>query len=156
MTSVLNGQHDVQTFEPPTGDTRLVFTPARTAPGVLDGCWWPRTHDLSKELPTVLAAVASRLGAVVARISASASLWDATPEHISAGNQVVDVAWFRACDAHTIRLLTGGSAHLDLLVIPPETTADTATAALTMVARGQTADALHAIGTGTISSPCLR
>jgi hypothetical protein len=156
MTSVLDGRHDAPPSEPPAGDTRLVFIPARFSPSLLDGGWWPRTHDLSTELPTVLAAVAGRLGAAVARISVSASLWDATPEHIRAGAQVVDVAWFRACDAHTIRLLTGGSSHLDLLVIPPETVADTAAAALTMVARGDTIDALHAIGSGTVSSPCLR
>lgn len=56
--------------------------------------------------------------------------WDATPDKIGVGDREVQVAWFRAHDAHTIRLLGGDAWHADLLVIPPETPADIAAGAL--------------------------
>jgi hypothetical protein len=153
MTSVLEGGRAVPVSESAATNGRLVFTPSAGIQGVLGGGWWPRTHDLSEELPAVLAAVASRYGAVVARISLSATFWDATPEHIGVGDRVVQLAWFRARDAHTVRLLGGGFWHLDLLVIPPDTAADAAAAVLALVASGETVAALHTIATGAADSP---
>jgi len=155
MTSILHGPLDVPVSEPGAAAGRLVFTPATGIRGALDGGWWPRTRHLSKELPALLAAVASRFGVVVGRISLSATVWDATPEHIGAGDRVVQVAWFRARDAHTIRLLGGDFWHLDLLVIPPDTAADAAAAALALVAKGETVGALHAITTATWRNAAL-
>jgi uncharacterized protein DUF5994 len=123
----------------------LVFTRASGAHRVLDGGWWPRTRILSEELPGLLAVVESRFGVVIARISLSATAWDATPERIIVGDRVVQVAWFRACDAHTIRLIGGEFWHLDLLEIEPDTTADAAGAALRLVAHAHTIGALHTI-----------
>jgi len=61
-----------------TAGVRLVSTHLRCAQSVLDGGWWPRTRDVSKELPALLTAVGSRFGVVVARVSLSATVWDAT------------------------------------------------------------------------------
>jgi hypothetical protein len=74
--------------------------------------------DVSKELSGLLSVVGGRFGLVVARVSLSAPVWDATPEQISVGARVVRVAWFRARDAHMIRLLGGRFWHGGLLVIP--------------------------------------
>ena len=105
--------------DPGTAEVRLVFTHLRGAQSVMDGGWWPRTRDVSKELPALLTAVGSRFGVVVARVSLSATVWDATPEQISVGDRIVQVAWFRAPEARTIRLLGDRFWHVDLLVIPP-------------------------------------
>ena len=117
-------------------DGRLVFTSPRAPQGVLDGGWWPRSRDLSQELPGLLAAVASRFGVVVVRVSLSATVWDATPEQVAVGDRVVQVAWFRVRDARTIRLLGDHFWHLDLLVIPAGTAADAAGRALALAASG--------------------
>lgn len=141
---VLDDRRGIPVPDAGAADPRLVFTSVPRTEGVLDGGWWPHTRDLSEELPALLAAVASRFGAV-ARVSLSATVWDATPQEITACDRVVAVAWFRACDAHTIRLLGGQSWHLDLLVIPSDTAADTAATALALVATRHTIAALHAI-----------
>ena len=63
----------------------------------------------------------------------------------------------RAFDADTIRLLGNEHWHLDMLVIPPDTAADTAAAALSGVTLGHSVAALHAILTrgDHIPGPCL-
>jgi hypothetical protein len=126
-------------------DGRLVFTSPCAQQGVLDGGWWPRSRDLSQELPALLAAVASRFGVVVARVSLSATVWDATPEQVAVGDRVVQVAWFRVRDARTIRLLGEHFRHLDLLVIPAGTDADAAGRALALMANGDSVAAVAAI-----------
>jgi hypothetical protein len=64
--------------------------------------------------------------------------------------------WFRACDAHTIRLVGTGSWHLDVLVIPPDTAAATAAVAMAGVARRDTVTALHSILVGAVSPSWTR
>jgi hypothetical protein len=46
------------------------------------------------------------------------------------------VGWFRALDADTIALTTTRRDRITLLVVPPETTADSAAIALAMAALG--------------------
>ena len=108
MTSALDGGHGSPVTNATFANPRLVYTPTSCAEGVLDGAWWPHTRVLSEELPPLLAAVASRFGPV-ARISLNTTAWDATPQDITCGDGVVQVAWYRSCDADTIRLL--GSEH---------------------------------------------
>ncbi|HEY0452486.1 DUF5994 family protein [Actinophytocola sp.] len=36
--------------------------PTTGTPGFVDGAWWPRSRDVSAELPTLLPALAVRLG----------------------------------------------------------------------------------------------
>ena len=136
-------------------DPRLVFTPTPRVEGALDGGWWPHTRNLSEELPGLLAAVTSRFGPV-ARISLNALNWDVLAEEIPAGDRVVQLVWFRACDAHTIRLVGTGSWHLDVLVIPPDTAAATAAVAMAGVARRDTVTALHSILVGAVSPSWTR
>jgi len=131
-------------------ELRLVFGPTPRVEGLLDGGWWPHTRNLAVELPELLAAVTSKFGPV-ARISLNTSAWDALPEEISAGDRVVQLVWFRACDAHTVRLVGTRAWHLDLLVIAPETAADTAAAAMAGAARRDTITTLHLILAGAHS-----
>jgi len=49
---------------PPATEPRLRLKPAAPAMGHVDGAWWPRTRDLTAELPALLAAVAARLGRI--------------------------------------------------------------------------------------------
>jgi hypothetical protein len=155
MTSGHNDRRATSVPAAGAPDLRLVFGPTPRAEGVLDGGWWPHTRNLAEELPGLLAAVTSRFGPV-ARISLNVLAWDALPQEIPAGDRVVQLAWFRACDAHTVRLVGTGAWHLDLLVIPPDTAAVTATAAMAGVARRDTITALHSILAGAISPSWTR
>jgi hypothetical protein len=156
MTSALESGHGSRVSSAAFANPRLVFTPTPRAEGVLDGAWWPHTRVPSEELPPLLAAVASRLGPV-ARVSLNTTAWDATPHDITCGDGVVQVAWYRSCDADTIRLLGSEHWHLDVLVIPADTPADTAAAALSGATRGHSVAALHSILTcgDHIPGPCL-
>lgn len=134
--SVLDRPHSISDHgaESTRSDSRLVFPPSPTAHGVLDGGWWPRTRDPAAELPALVAAVADRLG-VVSRIALNADAWDTRPQRVkTAGPRVVRLDWFGAWDAHTIRLIGCDSAHLDLLMIPPDTATVLALVCLGMVA----------------------
>ena len=104
----------------------------------------------------MLTAVGSRFGVVVAGVSLSATVWDATPEQISVGDRIVQVAWFRAPEARTIRLLGDRFWHVDLLVIPPDTAADAARAALALVAAGDGVGALRTLSGVAAGSSCGR
>jgi hypothetical protein len=101
----------------------------------------------------LLTAVGSRFGAVVARVSLSATVWDATPEQISVGDRIVQVVWVWAPEARTIRLLGDRFWHVDLLVIPPDTAADARAA---LVAAGDGVCALRAISGVAAGSSCGR
>ena len=156
MTSVLDDDHTVPTSSAVLANPRVVFTPTPRAEGLLDGAWWPRTRVPSQELPALLAAVASKIGHVV-RVSLNMTDWDTTPQEMTSSDGVVQLVWYRACDAHTIRILGGEHSHFDVLVIPPDTAADTAAAALAGVARQHTVAALHAILAPErhLPTPCL-
>ena len=103
----LSDRSGIRVFDPGVAGVRLVFTGLRGTRGVLDCGWWPRTRDVSKELSGLPSVVWGGFGLVVARVWLSAPVWDATAEQSSLGDRVVRVAWFRARDAHTIRLLSG-------------------------------------------------
>jgi len=56
--------------EPPRLTLRLKLKPKAPTAGYVDRAWWPRSRDLSTELPALLAVLAIRLGGV-ARVSSS-------------------------------------------------------------------------------------
>ena len=56
-------------------DVRLRLKPAAPSSGHVDGSWWPRSRDLATELPTLLAAVAARVGSTE-RVSYHLGDWD--------------------------------------------------------------------------------
>jgi Family of unknown function (DUF5994) len=158
MMSVLERPHrfsdtGVETTKP---DSRLVFAPSPTALGVVDGSWWPRTRDPAAELPALIVAVTDRLG-MVDRIALSADAWDARPQGITTvGQQVVRLDWSGAWDAHTIRVTGGGSSHLDLLVIPPDTATVLALACLAIAAGQNRCPNLRADRSATCTPVSLR
>jgi hypothetical protein len=118
-------------FHRDTGCPRLVFPPHPAGPGGVDGHWWPRTRDLATELPTLIAAVAQRFGAVD-RISANPEAWDHKPRSARIDGRVILLDWFGAGQRHVVGLFGPHSSHLELLVIPPDTAPVVALACLMM------------------------
>lgn len=113
-----------------TGRLRLVLAP-RPSPGGVDGRWWPRTRDLAVELPALVAAVAQWFGAVD-RVRLDPEDWDHRPHRITTGGRAVVVERCSGGGRHAVELFGPRSAHLDLLVIPPDTPLVVALACLSL------------------------
>jgi len=133
-------------FRAPTA--RLALKTVSPSPGQVElaGAWWPRSRDLSDELPG-LADVLDPLWGRITRIAVNPRYWPIIPQRIFVNGHVVKVGWFTSeLDPHKILLLSGTSGRWDLLVIPPETTAPSAArlmvAASTSTAPRSTATAL--------------
>jgi hypothetical protein len=87
----------------------------------LDGGWWPRTLNLSDEIPGLLRDV-SRLGYETYRVSYRSSQWDTAPARMTVGGRTVKFGGYPSQGADTIALIDGsGRNRMVLLVIPPDT-----------------------------------
>ncbi|MFE7778846.1 DUF5994 family protein [Streptomyces sp. NPDC057445] len=105
----------------PSPPARLSLTPARSAPGLLDGAWWPRSRDLLREIPALLDVLDARWGRIT-RITVNPSHWPVIPRKVPVAGRTVHVGWFRdEQDPHKLLLLSYTAGRWDLLVIPPET-----------------------------------
>jgi Family of unknown function (DUF5994) len=122
------------TSAPPTSPSsvdaqRLRWKVDQAAGGFVDGAWWPASRDLAAELPGLVAALDGRLDGVE-RVSFPIDDWDAVPRRLRVGDRVVRMGGFHSQPRATL-LVTGGAYRtITLLVVPPETDADTAHAIL--------------------------
>lgn len=124
----------------------------------LDGAWWPRTSDLSQELPGLVEELHHR-GVRVTRAGYCPTRWDPAPTRLAADGRVIRLGWFRTIDPHLLSL-TGDltRTRVDLLVLPPDATEATARkvfATATAVGNDRSATALLAdvSATGVPSVP---
>ncbi|MET8247358.1 DUF5994 family protein [Streptomyces sp. NPDC005202] len=88
----------------------------------IDGAWWPRSYDLTAELPILLGEL-SRIWGRINSVLVSGATWPAPPGRILVAGQVVHVRRTdspRALD--TVCLLASGRGRWDLLVVPPAAT----------------------------------
>ncbi|MFF5449129.1 DUF5994 family protein [Streptomyces sp. NPDC012888] len=99
---------------------RLSLTPKTTLAGRLDGAWWPRSRDLTAELPALADALKGRWGRVT-RVLVNPGHWPVVPHKVAVAGHVLHVGWFTEQDPDKIILLTDSTGRCDLLVIPPET-----------------------------------
>ncbi|MFD4196279.1 DUF5994 family protein [Amycolatopsis thermoflava] len=122
----------------PTADTateqsrlslRMTLKPEAPTTGQVDGAWWPRSRDLSAELPALLAALAIRLGAVE-RSTYHLDDWDPATRTLATGGHRVRLEGFRSQRPGTVALVGTRMRRLTLLVVPPEAPAATAARAL--------------------------
>jgi hypothetical protein len=117
---------------PPAPDhLRLALIEPRSPRTSLDGAWWPRTSDLSEELPALLTELHTR-GIRATRVAYNPAGWDPAPRRLDADGRVVRLGWFRGLDPHLLNL-SGDPARgrVDLLVVPPQTSEPAAAAAFT-------------------------
>jgi hypothetical protein len=102
---------------------RVALLPARTGPYRIDGVWWPRTRDLRRELPPLLAALTSR-SPEISRITLDRTTWPAAPRWIRVASHVVHIGYFS--EGHRpgeICLVGYGVGRWDLVVVAPESPA---------------------------------
>ncbi|MFF3323458.1 DUF5994 family protein [Streptomyces sp. NPDC002889] len=125
---------------------RLSLTPAGSAPGLLDGAWWPRSRDLLRELPALMDALDARWGRIT-RITVNPARWPVIPRKVPVAGHTVHVGWFAdEQDPHKLILLSYTTGRWDLMVIPPETGAAAAARLMSAAATpgGLTASGLMA------------
>ncbi|GGW33319.1 hypothetical protein GCM10010503_06670 [Streptomyces lucensis JCM 4490] len=105
---------------------RLALKSDGPSRGLLDGAWWPRSRDLLSELPA-LTDVLDPLWGRITRIAVNPKYWPVIPHDIPVDGHVVKAGWFTPeIDPHKLLLLSYGTGRWDLLVIPPETGAESA------------------------------
>lgn len=115
--------------KPPEASARLHLMSEHPSAGgpqsTLDGAWWPRSRELAREVPLLVAEFAE-LGVRVTRFVYHPSLWLIAPTKVHVGGRTVHLGWFREIDPNLITLRTSQDDRIELLVIPPEATADVA------------------------------
>ncbi|MFF1690887.1 MULTISPECIES: DUF5994 family protein [unclassified Streptomyces] len=100
---------------------RLALASTDTPGALLDGAWWPRSHDLTAELPA-LTAVLDPLWGRITHVTVNPTLWPVIPRKVPVDGHVVSIGWFKAeQDPHKLLLLSYTVGRWDLLVIPPQT-----------------------------------
>ncbi|MET7715524.1 DUF5994 family protein [Streptomyces sp. NPDC005407] len=105
---------------------RLSLTAAGSVRGLLDGAWWPRFRDLSRELPALTDALDGLWGRIT-RVTVNPAYWPVVPRKVPVTGRMLHVGWFRdEQDQHKLILLSYTVGRWDLLVIPPETDAASA------------------------------
>lgn len=100
---------------------RLRVKPDGSARGYVDGAWWPRSRDLTTELPDLLAALAARQGRI-ARVTYNLTRWEAGTRRLTVDGRVVRLEGFRSQHPDTVTVAGWDRWRLTLLVVPPEAT----------------------------------
>ena len=115
---------------------RVIFDPAPARYGAVDGGWWPRSRNAPTELPGLIAALDARPGVSVQRLAVHRDEWDAIPYQLTVdGGPAVRIDWFTTIPHHTVSVTTsGGREPIALLVVSPDTPAETAWAAMNIAA----------------------
>jgi hypothetical protein len=102
---------------------RLALIDPPAARTTLDGAWWPRTRDLAQELPALVEEL-HRRGIRITRVAYNPDLWEPAPRRLDADGRTIRLGWFRNLDRQLLNM-TGDLSRdrLDVLVVPPDTTA---------------------------------
>ncbi|MFD5634203.1 DUF5994 family protein [Streptomyces sp. NPDC127077] len=102
---------------------RLSAPPAqRHMPRRIDGAWWPRSNDLTSELPRLLGELPPDWGHI-SSVLVDEAVWAPFPGRLLVADQVVRLR--RTTRRHapsTVCLLAPGRGRWDLLVVPPTAT----------------------------------
>jgi hypothetical protein len=109
----------------PENTPRLRLKPKAPTTGHVDGAWWPRSDDLPKELPDLLAVLSVRLGSVD-RVMYNLAEWAKTPARLLTGGRSVRLDGFQRQPGNTLEVLGIGREKILLLVVPPNTDPDLA------------------------------
>ena len=149
----------VEPVELPAPAARIRLKPRSDHRGMVDGAWWPRSRELARELPPLIAALEREAGpGMIYHATVNVRSWPEIPKKVRAGSHVVRVGWYDAeQDPNDICLIsTRQPGRLDLLVVPPEFDPESAArlmAGASMPGTTQTASALLAAASGHPAGP---
>jgi hypothetical protein len=103
---------------------RLQLAP-HSSTGLLDGAWWPRSHDLETELADLVDRFPPEVGRV-SRVLFSRPDWETHPRQIRVARGTLKTGSFPGDDSHVVLLRLSAQEELKVLVVPAETSEDTA------------------------------
>jgi uncharacterized protein DUF5994 len=134
-------------YTPPARTPRLRLKPKAPQSGYVDGSWWPRSDDLTAELPDLLAVLSVRLGRID-RVMYNLNEWVKAPAKLATGGRTVRLDGYQRQPINTVEVLGLNRRKIVLLIVPPRTDPDHAHATM-MAAAGpnnaSTVDSLLAI-----------
>ena len=100
---------------------RISFRQPVAATGYIDAAWWPRTLDLTAELPALM-DVLWTAAREVNRVTYNLHAWDRAPRRMQIEGRTVHLGGFNSSDPLTVRLSDAwGRERIDILVIAPDT-----------------------------------
>lgn len=99
---------------------RLRLKPKAPITGYVDGAWWPRSRDLSAELPGLLAVLAVRLGRIE-RVTYNLARWQSAARRLVIDGGAIRLEGFRSQHLDTVTVIGDEWHRMTLLVVPPET-----------------------------------
>jgi hypothetical protein len=100
---------------------RISFRQPVSTDGFIDAAWWPRSIDLTTELPALL-DVLWTAAREITRITYNTDAWNPAPRRMRIQDRTVRLGGFTTSDPLTIRLSDAwGHERIDILVIPPTT-----------------------------------
>lgn len=98
-------------------ETRVSFRQPVSADGFIDGGWWPRSRDLTVELPPLLDLLWSA-GRDITRATYHLGSWDPAPRRFWTKGRKISLGGFTTQDPLLVSLVDGwGYERIDLLVI---------------------------------------
>ena len=119
MLTITENIPDASARRPAIGTLRMRLKPAHRSCGFVQGAWWPRSTELTSELPSLLAALSLRVGSIDS-VLYHESDWSPAPLSIKhQGDQVIASAhqeW-----PNVVSVFGPRFGRLDLLVVPPYT-----------------------------------
>ncbi len=137
---------------------RLGLKPDTTiGSGRVDGGWWPRSADLTAELPGLFSALTPRIGRIE-RVAYNLDDWGPAPRKIRFDGATVRLGGYHLLRSATVELLTARQT-VTLLVVPPDTPPPAAQDALAAAASaddGEGAEALPASPNGPTERSSVR
>jgi hypothetical protein len=119
--------HDAET--PPL--LRLELDPNRTAEPYLDGAFWPRSRELSAELPALIGALSADLGPI-ALVGYHRDAWNTASGRIGFGGNDIHLEAFDSPGPPTMVVIADSGRCVNLRVVPPDTDATSAAQAMSV------------------------
>lgn len=107
----------------PENTPRLRLKPKAPISGSVDGAWWPRSANLTEELPDLLAVLSVRLGAID-RVMYNLTEWAQVPRRLLTGGRAVRLDGYSRQPANILEVRGIGREKILLLVVPPDSDAD--------------------------------
>ncbi|BEL05580.1 hypothetical protein Q0Z83_037710 [Actinoplanes sichuanensis] len=123
--------------QPQTRDdaVRLLMDPHPSRVTVLDGAWWPRSTDVTVELPRLVDALTGLRGTITHVLMSSAE-WDLPHSpRVAVDDRSVRIGWYLSQPAGLVTVMTDfGNDRFDLFVVPPNSTPASADATMAAAA----------------------
>lgn len=101
--------------------SRVRFRQPVSTAGFIDAAWWPRTRDLTVEVPPLM-DVLWTAGREINRVTYHLGTWDPAPRRMQIDGRTVRLGGFTVGDPRTITLSDPwGHERVDILLIAPDT-----------------------------------